>query len=304
MSILKLKESSCKLFSDLTKKLSALEDDFYFRGMASKDWHLKTSIDRFIEKIRKTNPEEVGHSNCRPPGQVCCRIALLSETNQNTFAEFKAQINFVKNQSQNLNRLFGRSTNDEFKLDDDTFLHLPVILQHYGYPTRIQDWTESWEIALYFCLENETKSRDFCIWVLRKSKIPDVEKCLSDNKFLYPATMSKENRIHSFYNRLIPGVYNLKKRFFSRIEAQKGITLVTGRADYMDFQKHLTESNWVNDDDLEKIVIDESLRTEIKLYLDFKGINKTILYPKDITDGYIDSDIKSIEEFTNNMYIN
>ena len=258
----------------------------YFRGMASDKWRLKTSIDRLLDEVRKTN-----------------KNPLLSETNQNTLIEIKAQDNFVKNQSQNLNRLFGRSTDDNFIIDNETFLHLPVILQHYGYPTRIQDWTTSWEIALFFALENKIEVEDCCIWAINNEKIPDVEECIDDDSFLYKADLFEKNRINSFYHRLIPGVYILKKGFFKRITAQSGITLVSGRADYMDFEQHIIESKWLKDGDVEKMIIEKSLRTEILYYLDIKNITHDSLYPKDITDGYVDSDLESIKRLLDEMYL-
>jgi hypothetical protein len=283
----KIATEKVKTFHDLTSSLTKLAHDFYFRGMASDRWRLKTSIDRLLDKIQSSN-----------------RNSLLSETNQNIFAEFVAQTRFIKNQSQNLNHLFGRPLDIDFLLDEDTFLHLPVILQHYGYPTRVQDWTESWEIALYFCLEDVTELGDFCVWVLRKSTIPDVESCLVDNSYLYAADMFENNRINAFYHRLVPGIYRINKGFFQRIVAQRGITLVTGRADYMDFQQYILECEWIHEDDVKQIVIDKSLRAEVKAYLEVLGIKKNKLYPQDITDGYVESDKEAIEKFINEMYPN
>jgi hypothetical protein len=286
----KIKMSDSKIvterFSNISKlidRLSTESDRYIFRGMASANWRIQTSIDRLLCKMRKDNDNP-----------------LLSDTNQNTFIETIAQKKFIKNQSQNLNRLFGRSTNDKFILDESTYLKLPIILQHYGYPTRIQDWTKCWKIALFFCLEDSKEVGDFCIWSLKENEIPDVEDCLDDPDYLYPADMFEDNKLNSFYNRLKVGVYRINENFFKRIIAQKGVALTTGRADYTDFQQHVEESTWINS--IRKYVVSAGLRKNVHNFLDKEGITHDSLYPNDITDGYLDNDKKFIEQFINDMY--
>lgn len=269
----------------LVQQLKWESGQYIFRGMASANWRIQTSIDRLLCQMRQKNDNP-----------------LLSETNQNTFVEIAAQTKFIQAQSQNLNRLFGRSTNEQFVLDESTFLHIPIILQHYGYPTRIQDWTTCWKIALFFCLEDPKETGDFCIWSLKEKEIPDIEKTLVDETFLYPTEMFETNKLNSFYHRLKIGIYRINKGCFKRITAQKGISLTTGRADYTDFQQHLEECPWISDKSVHKYIIDSGLRKDLRDFLDNEGITQDSLYPNDITDGYLDSDKKTIEQFINDMY--
>jgi len=271
--------------STLVNRLSSESDQYIFRGMASANWRLQTSIDRLLCKISQQNDNP-----------------LLSDTNQNAFGEFSAQLKFIKSQSHQLNRLFGRSANEDFKIDESNYLHLPVILQHYGYPTRIQDWTTSWKIALFFCLDDTKETGDFCVWSIKKSEIPDIELCLEDPNYLYATEMFESNKINSFYNRLKVGVYRIDKGFFKRIDAQKGITLTTGRADYMDFQQHIEECTWITKSSVHKYIIDSALRNNVRDFLEKERITHDSLYPNDITDEYLESDKKNIEQFINVMY--
>jgi len=271
--------------SALQKKLSSESGGYIFRGMASSNWRIQTSIDRLLCRTRQNNNNP-----------------LLSETNQNTFVEFAAQSKFIQNQSQQLNRLFGKTTNVEFKLDESNYLHLPIILQHYGYPTRVQDWTTCWKIALFFCLEDSKETGDFCVWSIKENEIPDVEKCLDDPNYLYPTEMFENNKLNSFYHRLKVGVYRINKGFFKRIAAQKGIALTTGRADYTDFQQHIEECSWISNTSVHKYIIDSGLRKNVQDFLNNEGITHDALYPNDITDGYIDNDKKYIDQFINDMY--
>ncbi len=77
-------------------------------------------------------------------------------------------------------KLLAKVRHNDVPQDDDQAKWL-VLMQHYGLPTRLLDWTESPLIACYFAIENNNKN-DGALYLLQPRKINRLS--LDDNSNL------------------------------------------------------------------------------------------------------------------------
>lgn len=107
---------------------------FVFRGQADTNWELSSSLERILQKF---NPAMKSH--------FFFEKWMLDD--------FKKKIHLYA-----LN----------FKIPDNNFDWLSV-MQHYGAPTRLVDFTYSFYIACYFALVDS--NTDSCVWAINKHNL-------------------------------------------------------------------------------------------------------------------------------------
>lgn len=269
--------SACRLFSG--------DNDWAFRGQGDAQWRLVSSLDREIQSDRNVN--------------------LLSDYKAKKldvahFLERYLGMDIDTNEIEILerNRL-------EFNTEGEGNLDSAARIQHAEMPTRLLDFTESIETALYFALAGVREEFGrMAIWCVRISSLMEKlktaffclwEACGQDKKRFGKKLLSKiykaepETSISDF---VIPVWADHNNE---RIEAQKGLFLYPFRLgnfhyDLMrmvscaEVQTNVWPVDVLNADILKKnivkIEIDTKLRDEIEGFLEQRGVSReTLMVP-------------------------
>lgn len=164
------------------------------------------------------------------------------------------------------------------------------LMQHYGVPTRLLDWSEDALIALAFAVEKRTTrdkySEDACVWLLNPFGLNKQFNAFRDYKFIPNV---EEERIKEHFGmkpkHLLTGgaMYNMQHPIAvigsmnsDRIISQKGVFTLFPQpsADL----KPLEETD-NNEQFLYKIIIKKDSIEGVKQELTRFGINENSLYP-------------------------
>ena len=151
------------------------------------------------------------------------------------------------------------------------------IMQHYGTPTRLLDWSESAIVALSFATQyrsHENKDSDAVVWCLDPFKINELAHV--DNGQPTIINICEDSRVSSFYETggsqpiAILGSYNSE-----RIIAQKGVfTLFPMTASFNMEEMPQAEEFLI------KLIIPANKVSSIAHELYYIGVNEMSLFPE------------------------
>ena len=227
-----------------------------FRGQANSDWELETRLDRALREFG------INHSS---------------------------YVNIERGLLRRFKRQCYHYLTDLPHQDDD--LEWLALMQHYGAPTRLLDWTYSFYVAMYFAIENT--ERDCAVWALNTDwlvepldavirKHTDTETWLA---FHRDRGITKCDTFRQVFLRKEPialvGAVN-PFRLNERLVLQQGVFLCPGDVS-KPFQENMVEiaresaSDW----QLTRIVIQYNRheRNEILLRLHEMNMNSATLFP-------------------------
>lgn len=169
-----------------------------FRGHAEKCWRLKTSIERAAEQFR-------------------CPPEAIWEKERQIFYRFKSRaFQFIQSPP-----------------NDNDFIEWLGLIQHYGGPTRLLDFTDSFYLASYFAMESGGE-KDACVWAINDnlilSKISQKVEIKMDKDKYYPAYLDgvrhfAESFIESPNQKQDLVLRVTPSRLNERLAVQKGVFL-------------------------------------------------------------------------------
>jgi len=197
-----IRESEITSTGDLIRRLNQLPNHFIFRGQANARWRLESSLERVVGK-------------------------RWSEATARKFEDYSIQ------QFQSKFHLYDREN-----LQPCTKLAWLAVMQHYGVPTRLLDFTESPYVALYFALEAypATEHPDFSVYAIDYTTV--MERSLNEIARMDADFKETRQTLHAKQDRVFEEVvdrfsYNIAwigepKEMNSRLDRQAGSFLLSG----------------------------------------------------------------------------
>ncbi|WP_319562886.1 FRG domain-containing protein [Marispirochaeta sp.] len=154
------------------------------------------------------------------------------------------------------------------------------LMQHYGVPTRLLDWSESPLVALYFAVEDKIIDQEGALWALRPTELnKNAGINNKDEDFFIPSFDDTElenytvERLSQNQRTQLKPVATIATRNNSRIQAQYGVFTI----------HHLEKSPIESIGDqshIIKYVIPKNHKEEINKQLSLLGVTKFQLFPE------------------------
>lgn len=194
----------------------------------------------------------------------------------------------------NTNAKFEREMNRDFILRAKPYLSsTPVnsiewlfIMQHYGLPTRLLDWTESHLIALFFAIKDYRLRRDAAVWILEpwslnltslgRKTIPTFNYSGLNKYIVHDSAYSIKRQPVATTPIAVRAI-----RSTPRIIAQRGMFTLHGsdRSSLNSIADNSKTNSKDNAIRLHKIVIDGSKRRSLLKQLYMAGVSDSLLFP-------------------------
>ncbi|MBK9486849.1 MAG: FRG domain-containing protein [Chitinophagaceae bacterium] len=227
----------------LWKKLETLsgQNQWIFRGQREYSWGLKTSLDRMFEEYKNNNGSKLN-----------AEIALIKR--------------------------FQRESH-HYGISNIDYLNIPewlCLMQHFGAPTRLLDWTHSPWVGLFFAIIDLKEKESAALWVANWKKIESK----TDSKLL---TLYKRDHnlisIDDFSESLSYGDEVIKLNSFRQNQRQiiqQGTFLFPTNIEKT-FEENLTVK--ISKKELLKIKLPYSFKSELIKRLYRMNISFTTLNP-------------------------
>jgi hypothetical protein len=198
---------------------------------------------------------------------------------------------------------FYRSTphaqNTEYELREEFVRRAPIfsehvptnewewyfLMQHYGAPTRLLDWTESALSALYFAIRNNPGYHDAAVWILDPWELN--EQVLGKEDVLLPGDATLTRKEQRSLDRWLPARFARNKRLprqpiavypphvEKRISAQRSCFTIHG-SDVNPFEKFAAKDNPC----ILKITIPSYCVQKLAEELVTCGVDETTIFPE------------------------
>lgn len=168
------------------------------------------------------------------------------------------------------------------KIHKDTDYEYVHLMQHYGLPTRLLDWTESSFIALFFAIHNLEHCDNPVVWVIEPNDFNKILHKDSTIFYFYGNTVSEKidgyinPKDNKHENILKHPIAVLPSYYDDRVIAQKSCFTLFGKNQTSIEELAKSLDNYFN---IAKIVIDTKAAEQILIDLNMSGIDYTSAFP-------------------------
>lgn len=233
----------------LLNALNSYPNNFAFRGQSNSQWGLQSTLDRYVPQAESRKTFE-----------------------DRSLTRFRSEFNLY---SRDMER-------------PDKKLSWLSLMQHYGVPTRLLDFSTSPYVALYFAIENLVPQKDgeLAIYAIDYTALVDcsceyVKKLNLDFEEYSPSAKFYRDCESAFEKVLDRQSYDVlwfvdPVQINSRLEKQAGTFLISGS-----FEKtidELAESDLYRDVRIEKLVIPHVFYKNIYAILRKINLNPKTIY--------------------------
>jgi hypothetical protein len=204
------------------------------------------------------------------------------EPSLSRLGKLNIEVQLIKQFKQNAHQFLERSS----PLSEYDWIFL---MQHYGVPTRLLDWTENPLIGLYFAVEEDPKKKGkrqppAALWCLYPRKLNEISGLILSPPDDIPA-FGDDPELDDYLPSRIHGAGIARKnpaaisasRKFSRVYAQEGVFTILHR-DTIRIDELVDAKG--NQGHLVKLRIPRSAVSKLRTELKFLGVNKLTVFPQ------------------------
>lgn len=235
---------------DLIQAFNSLPSNFIFRGQANAEWKLESSLERVV-----------GTKWCAEEAKKYEELSL---------ARFRSKFHLY----------------DSANIEPDSMLAWLAVMQHYGVPTRLLDFTESPYVALYFALETyrSAAKNDLAVFAVdyraaTSASVGYIRQ--NDSNFQFSDSEIYENQDTIFDQFVNPRAYDIAwitepRKHNQRLDRQGGCFLISGNRDKK--IEEILDTPLYQDSRVIKYRIDSSLHESVFTLLRKMNLTGKVLY--------------------------
>jgi len=216
-----------------------------FRGQCNSDWGLESSLSRAFDEASS--------------------IYRLHDKNGKTINRYEHEKVMIDRFSCNAHIYLNTLP------ENNDLLSWLSLMQHHGAPTRLLDFTFSYNVALFFALESGLG--DAAVYGINHHAIKN-----DDDALFGSGRLEKYSNILSDNNSDDPFLFSFEPTFSNqRLLSQQGLFVATNNLEYT--HENIITAYDLSDEDVIKIIIPKELRYLGLRRLNQMNINTTNIYP-------------------------